>query len=51
MKNKKIRYTVYKNKVWLELLYKGAVMNQEVVYNGSNHKDCERWIKENVKED
>jgi len=46
----KIVYTIYKNKVWKELLYKGVPMNCKAVYTGTNHKDCERWIKENVKE-
>lgn len=49
LENKKIVYTIYKNRVWIELLYKNVPMNAKVVYEGKNKKDCQRWIKENVK--
>lgn len=49
MEERKIQYTIYKNKVWLELLYKGVPMGCRAVYTGINKRDCERWIKENVK--
>lgn len=41
----KIRYTIYKNKVWWELIYKGAPFNCVCVYTGKNRKDCQDWIK------
>lgn len=50
MEDRKIIYTISKNHVWLEVLYKNTSMNCKSVYAGKNRKDCERWIKENVKE-
>jgi hypothetical protein len=50
MEDKRLRYSIYKNKVWLELLYrmdkKEVIMNQKCVYSGDNKKDCEKWLKE-----
>lgn len=48
--DRKIKYSIYKNKVWIEIIYKGVPMNTKAIYYGKNKKDCERWIKENVKE-
>jgi len=50
MEDRKTRYVIVKNKVWLEILYKGVPMGTRAVYAGTNKKDCERWIEENVKE-
>ena len=53
MENKSFRYSIYKSKVWLELLYKKdkkeIVMNQKCVYDGRNKKDCEKWLEERKK--
>jgi len=45
--DRKIIYTIYKNKVWKELVYKDITMNLKVIYIGKDRKDCERWIKDN----
>lgn len=44
-----MQYTIYKNKVWLELIVKGVPMNSKCVYIGTNKKDCLNWLKENKK--
>jgi len=53
MDSRKIRYSIYKNKVWVELLYKKdkkeVIMNQQCVYDGRNKKDCEKWLEEREK--
>lgn len=49
MGNKTIKYTIRKNKVWKELIYKGVALNMKAVFVGENRKECEEWIKENVK--
>ena len=45
-KEKYRRYTIEKNKVWLEVVEKDAVMAFKCVYTGKNKKDCEEWVKE-----
>lgn len=49
MEDRIIKYSIYKNKVWGDVYYKGVPMNSKVVYSGTSKKDCERWIKENAK--
>ena len=49
MEDRIFKYSIYKNKVWQDLIYMGVPMNSKVVYEGTNKKDCERWIKNNVK--
>lgn len=40
------KYTIFKNKVWLDIMYGNIPMGTKCVYNGENRKDCQRWIKE-----
>lgn len=42
----KTRYTIYKNKVWLDLLYEDTPMNSKCLFVGKNKKECEQWLKE-----
>lgn len=41
-----IKYTIYKNKVWVEIIYKGVPMSTRAVFKGKNKKECENWVKE-----
>lgn len=50
MEDRIVKYTIYKNKVWLEIIYKGVPMSCKSVYECKSRKDCERWVKEHVKE-
>lgn len=46
LKEKYKRYTIIRNKVWLEVVEKDTVMAFRCVYTGKNKKDCEEWVKE-----
>ena len=49
IESRKFEYKIYKNRVWFEVIYKGVPMTTKAIYEGRNRKDCERWMKENVK--
>ena len=40
------KYTIFKNKVWLDIMYGDIPMGTKCIYDGENRKDCQRWIKE-----
>lgn len=48
LENRKVVYTIYKNKVWREVMYKGVSLALRAVFTGKSKKECENWIKENT---
>lgn len=43
---RKIEYTIYKNKVWADLVCDGVPINTMAVFIGNNRKECEKWLME-----
>lgn len=43
---RELKYTIYKNKVYLEVFYKNTPMNSKLLFVGKNKKECMNFIKE-----